>query len=203
MKKITLSLFILLAGISLLHAQTSEQEILDQLANQACSCIKKSDITEFTQEKIQMELSLCFMQELGSLDDAKLKALDADMTDQSSMMKLGQKIGMRMVSICPDVMMKMAQTQTQTQVKSAGQASGTIKGITGNELSYIQLDDGTGDVNSFLWLSKVEGADAFLSNPQGMIGKKVKITFESMEIYSPKTKGYNNKKVITKIEVME
>ncbi len=203
MKKITLALFFLFSGMSLLQGQTSEQEILDQIAGQGCDCISKLDLTGLSQDERNMKFGFCLMEKLGSLDEAQLKALNIDVADQASLQKFGEKVGMRMATKCPDVMMKIAQMQSETQIKSVSEASGTVKSITGSELSYIQLDDGTGDVNSFLWLSQVDGADAFLANPQAMVGKKVKITFENMDIYSPKTKGYNNKNVITKIEVIE
>ncbi len=199
MKKIILLFVLLFSGLSLMQAQ----EMLDEIAKQGCECIGKLDLTGLSQDEKNMKFGLCLMESLGSMDQAKLKELDIDMTNQASMQKFGEKVGMKMAVNCPDVMMKIAQMQSESQLKTVSQISGTVKGVSGQELSYIQLDDGTGDVNSFLWLSKVDGADDFVSNPQAMIGKKVKISFETMDIYSPKTKGYNSKKVITSIEVIE
>jgi len=198
MKQITLFLFFLFSGAGLLQAQ----DVLDDIASQGCECIGKLDLSGLSQDEKNMKFGLCLMESLGSMDQAKLKELGIDMSSQTSMQKFGEKIGMRMAAKCPDVMMKIAQMQSETQVKQLSEASGTVKGIAGNELSYIQLDDGTGDLNSYLWLQRVEGADAFTGNPQALVGKKVKISFESMEIYSPKTKGYSTKKVITAIEII-
>ena len=201
MKQITLLLLFFFTGM--FAAQAQEDEALDQIASQGCDCISKLDLTGLSQDEKNMKFGFCLMEKLGDLDQAQTKALGIDMTDQASLQKFGEKVGMRMAVKCPDVMMKIAQVQSETQIKSVSESSGMVKGITGTELSYIQLDDGTGDVNSFLWLKKVDGADGFLANPQAMVGKKVKITFETMDIYSPKTKGYNSKKVITAIQVIE
>lgn len=200
MKQITLLFLFLLTGMTTILAQ---DDVLDQIASQGCDCIGKLDVTGLSQDEKNMKFGFCLMDKLGGLDKAQIEALGIDMTDQASLQKFGEKVGMRMAVKCPDVMMKIAQVQSETQIQSVSESSGVIKGITGNELSYIQLDDGTGDVNSYLWLKKVKGADAFLANPQSMVGKKVKITYESMDIYSPKTKGYNSKKVITAIQVIE
>jgi hypothetical protein len=200
MKQITLFILFLFLGVT---SSMAQDEILDEIASQGCDCVEKLDLTGLSQDEKNMKFGFCLMEKLGNLDQAQMNALGIDMTDQASLQKFGEKVGFRMATKCPNVMMKIAQVQSDTQIKSVSEASGTVKGITGSELSYVQIDDGTGDLNSFLWLKKVDGADAFLSNPQAMVGKKVKITFETMDIYSSKTKGYNSKKVITAIEVIQ
>lgn len=200
MKQITLFILCLFLGTA---TSVAQDDILDQIASEGCDCVEKLDVTGLSQDEKNMKFGLCLMEKLGSLDQAQMETLGIDMTDQASLQKFGEKVGFRMATKCPNVMMKIAQAQSSTQIKSVSEASGVVKSITGSELSYIQLDDGTGDVNSFLWLQKVDGAEAFLANPQAMVGKKVTITFENMDIYSPKTKGYNSKKVITAIEVMQ
>ncbi len=200
MKQITLLLLFLLSGTLVSFAQ---DDVLDQIASQGCDCIGKLDVSGLSQDEKNMKFGFCLMEKLGGLDQAQIKALGIDMTDQASLQQFGEKVGMRMAVKCPDVMMKIAQVQSETEMKTVSEVNGTVKGITGSELSYVQLDDGTGDVNSFLWLKKVDGAEAFVGNPQSMVGKKVKITYETMDIYSPKTKGYNSKKVITAIKVIQ
>lgn len=211
MKGIQLIFFFLLAGAMTIQAQDQEA-LMDQIAEKACECAKDLDMATMSESDIQAKLGMCMMQNMMSMDQEKLKALDLDMTNQTAMTEFGQKVGFKMAAKCPEVMMAMAKNQMEnsTATESApataksdagstatlSQVSGTVKGIAGKDITFIQVEDASGAISAFMWLDEFEGDDAFKSNPDGLVGKKVRVTYDKINVYSPKAKTYSSRKVI-------
>ncbi len=211
MKKIQLIFCFLALGLVTTYAQ--DDDLTDQIAEKACSCAKELDFSSMEQQAIQEKLGLCMLQNLMTIDQEKLKAINVDMTDQKKMNEFSQKMALKMASKCPDVMMRMATQQGQTGTASSSPSkasdskseyaavSGTVKGIVGKDITFIQLEDGSGALSAFMWLNQFEGEAAFRSNPEAMIGKKVRITYDKIDVYSPNSKTYSSRKVIKSLSV--
>lgn len=210
MKKVQL-IFCFLA-LSLVTTYAQDDDFMDQIVEKACSCAKELDFSSMEQQAIQEKLGLCMIQNLMNMDQEKLKTMNVDMTDQKKMNEFSQKMALKMASKCPDVMMKMAMQQGQVSTAPSSSSkpdtkgefaaiSGTVKGIVGKDLTFVQLEDASGSISAFMWLDQFEGEAAFRSNPEAMIGKKVRITYDKIDVYSPNSKTYSSRKVIKSLSV--
>ena len=184
------------------------QEIIDQMASDACDCMNEKDLSDKSAEEIQMELSLCLMQKISSYQKQLQEQLKVNISDQKDMQDLGQKIGLKMVTICPETMMKMAQVQSATAPSAPEEAEtyqleGTVTGIEGDEFTFLVLKDESGRTQKFLWLRYFDGSDAFAGNPGSAVGKKVRLIYAPIECYSPKLNEYLQRNEIKALKVIE
>ncbi|HKK78695.1 MAG TPA: hypothetical protein VJ933_03660, partial [Phaeodactylibacter sp.] len=125
-------------------------------------------------------------------------------SDQETMQQLGQDIGMRMVTKCPQYMMKLANQQAAPQstapapIKKASRLKGTIKAISGDEVAVVTVVEENGRSHKMLWLDFFPGS-ARLQNPSEAVGKEVTVEYQEMEVYSPKANEYFKRKKIAGI----
>ncbi len=200
MKKLILPLL-----LTLLSLPAIAQDLLDELAIATCSCAEEKKLLDMKTEEMQMQLGFCIMEAVGANEAAYQKAYgDFNPTDQKAMQKLGEDVAMRMVTRCPDVLMKLSQQAAPGQQATApqpspagGQVSGQLQGISGNELAIISIKEANGRTQKLLWLGYFPGCDELMGNPKALAGKQVTASYEIREIYDPAAGEHRDRKVIT------
>ncbi len=203
-KKIIVSIFIL--NLTTLFAQT-EEEAYEILATEICECINKIGLDKAKTE-IQKNLGICMLNSFGkNKDKFEKENLNLKMNDYQSGKALGEKIGVKMAIICPEVFMAFMDKETVNKydysaTKSAS-ISGVIKSISDGDVSYITIIDSDNKKQKFIWLRNFEGSDKIIENEKAVINKKVKIEFVNTECYIPKMKEYYMQKEIVKMEFIE
>jgi hypothetical protein len=202
MKNKTL-LFLILAFISVPGFSQTE-EVYKTIAKETCDCLAKKnfDYKKAGKAEIQMALGLCMM------ESAQRSNLTIDPTNMQQMTELGQKIGLQMAPICPEVF----QAFTEDAEKLMGQEeeeedpefftlSGKVKSVEEKDFFYINVKESTGKENKFIWLYYFDGSDEFKDDPKKLIGKDVTITYMLLEVLQPKSKVYYNLNVISGLEI--
>ncbi len=187
------------------------QDVLDILAEDACDCISKKDTDEMSMEDLQMQLSMCLMESVGNNQEAFQKQYgDFNPSDQAAMQEFGQQVGMKMVTKCPQVMMKMAgNAQAPPQAappgsapsQPAGSLTGTFQGVSGDEVAVLTIKESNGRTQKLLWLDYFKGSDRLMEDPAALKGKTVKVEFETIEVYAPQAKEYFDRKKVISLEV--
>lgn len=197
----------LLGAMMLLAQPVLAQDVLDILAGNACECISKKDTDQMSMEDLQMQLSMCLMESVGKNQEAFTREYgELDISDQAAMQDFAQKIAMRMVTKCPQVMMKVASTsqgmpQSSETPKTATILEGVFQGVSGSEMAVIEIKEANGRTQKLLWMSYFQGSDQLISNPASLKGKAVTVEYETIEVYSPKAKEYFDRKKITSLKV--
>lgn len=196
---------LLLAGLCL---PLAAQDLMDKLADEACTCISKKDVEKMDSEQLQIQLGFCIMESVGNHADEFQKQFgDLNPSDSEAMTKLGEQIGMKMAFKCPTVLMKMATVQTEVTTIPAPammeELTGTVKAIDGDEIAQVTVVDEAGRTHKLLWLRYFKGSDRFISEPGKVVGSKVKVTFETIEAYSPKAREYYDRKEIREVEFLK
>ncbi len=212
-------LFFVLTVLSanMLNAQTEEQ--LDKMTVATCNCAEKKDFSKITSDAYQMELGLCIISALEVLPEKERKKIN--LTDGESMGSLGEKIGLRMASKCPKVLMVISKLEMDRQKEEkatdvskengnmppppptggTGSISGTIKEIKESDFVTIVLIDDSQKEYRLLWINHFRGESDYISNPQMLKGKKVEIGYYENERYVPQMKEYVSFKNIYEIKV--
>lgn len=171
------------------------QNMLDTLTRETCDCIANKDLESFDAEQLNLELGFCMIESLNRHKDAE-HALDVNIYDAESMRELGEQVGMRMAVTCPEVIAKIA-ALSNDKAAAENELEGIIVGIEGREFGFVIVEDASGRAHKLLWLRYFDNAEQLTQNPNGAIGKRVRVRFEPIECYSPAEGDYFERKEIT------
>jgi hypothetical protein len=197
MKRIFVAVFLLMGGIAA-YGQT----YMDAIVNQCCDCMNKipQDVTD--REELEMKLGLCIIE--ASLPYKKqLKkemGIDLDHMDREAE-KLGAAIGVKMLGVCPDAVMRMAaNAQDDEEDASVETINGTITKVDKDFFVVFSVKDDAGKVSKYYWMTFIESEDDFATSYAALLGKDVSISYKTQEFFDPKIGEYRKFFVITKIQ---
>lgn len=159
------------------------QEDYKGIAQETCECIQKKDLSNASKKSIEMALGLCMFEVVQA------RKIEVDMADGEAMRKFGEKVGMQMAPICPEIFAKLAD-EAEEAAPATESVSGTVKSIEEKEFLFVTLKDQNNKEVRLVWLRHVEGADEFLNDYKKLIGKKVTLTYQNLELFNAKAKGY-------------
>jgi hypothetical protein len=201
MKKIILS-----SVFTFIFINANAQDILDKVTKEVCSCTagKVESMKTSTPDAIKMQLGLCILSSYTNHKPEIVAKYGEVMEKDGAMEKLGEDIGMKMVTICPDVLMSIASTggfadDDSSKVAESKTIEGEISDIKIDQFVTIQIKDKNGRAYSFLFLNYFETASLFTNNE---IKKKDKITvtYTETELYDTKEKEFRYFKIITQLD---
>jgi hypothetical protein len=187
------------------QAQNSKDSLMKLVTKDVCDELGTKNLTGKSMDELQMEFSLAFMPALMKHKDALEKELGGDVTDKAGMEKMGQEIGMRLVTECPaflKIMGSMDPAAMEKPTRSPVAMSGTtIKGtllkVVPGELTHLLIKDTKGKTVKVWWMDYFDGSDDMADNPQKMTNKKVTVNYTEKEVYSAALKDYVKIKVAT------
>lgn len=193
------NIFLLLFSISSVFAFSQSSDAYKKLAEYTCTCLESKDLNA---QNLENQLGLCLMNAIR--DNPKL-IKGANLGNTGAMEKLGEKVGVQMAFICPEVFMLMIEEENKNIKKELNEskinsiAYGEIEGFENNELSFLLLKEIEGETRKYLWLRAFEGDTELLKMGNNAIGLKVTIEYNEIEIYNPKLGEYLKRKEIKAI----
>jgi len=188
---------------SLFFFNAHSQDILETVAKEVCSCTtsKSEKLKELTGEKLQMELGLCIVASYSN-HEKELSAKYGNVIDGGDglMEKLGRDIGLKMVTICPDILMSIAGDDSEDEVVAeALTLEGQIVEIKSEQFLTVSVKDNSGRIHSVLMLTFFEGSNLLIENKLKK-NDKVSIDYWEQEFYDVKAKDFRYYKVIQGIK---
>jgi hypothetical protein len=206
MKGLFILLLIIISSAS--YSQQKSQKKLSpaelKLSGQVCDCLTKIDISAI---KGPQEAGKAFEDCITAHADLIMNIAaerKIDITDETAMNALGLDVGKNLLTQnCAAALklgMKMSDgdnNETRTQ-----EFEGIFKRIEDKGFNYIILTDKAGSEKSFIWLRQFPGSERFTAPAAGLTGKRLKVTWQDVEVYLPSAKGYYNVKEITSIDIL-
>ena len=190
------------------------QDVYDKIANESCSCIKaiKVDFTKNNDAKtMQANAGLCMIDCYTAHKSEISETEQAQYSGSDGMRKLGEKIGIKMMSYCPDIVIAMgrkyldennANNKVLEKIKG-NQLTFTIDGkitaIETEEFVTIKVKDKNNRIYNFLLLNYFETASLFTENKIN-IGDDLSVGYSEEELYDPVTKDFKYFKIITSLK---
>ncbi len=180
----------------------AQQKMLDSL----CNCMSHLDYSKITTAKEAHNAFMdCFTKHADLLQDVATEE-GTDITDDAKMNVIGETIGKNLLKQNCGSFLKLATLMAKDknndeetpEIKST---SGTFKRIDNKGFNYIVLNE-NGSEKSFIWLHQFPDSEKFMNGATGLTGKKLKISWQSTEVYLPQAKGYYEVKEITGIEIL-
>ncbi|MGY4539060.1 hypothetical protein ACVW0P_003486 [Mucilaginibacter sp. UYNi724] len=205
MKKIIL-LLMLFCAVNIAKAQkTAVGPIEQKFTTSLCDCLSKLDQTTITtSEEANKAFMECFMAQSDLLVDLAAER-NVTMDDGGAMNKIGADIGANLLKQKCSAFIKLAVKMNDKKKEDAAASlstSGTFKRIDSKGFNYIVITDATGSEKSFIWLRQFPGSENFMGLTTKYTGKKLKVTWQEMEVYLPAAKGYYKVKEIVGVDVL-
>ncbi len=173
------------------------------MARAACSCLESKNLSD-DYEKLKIEAGMCILTYYQQHSDAVNEYFGIDEFNGDTGRKIGEKLGVKMVTICPDLVVKLGQSKIAADEGEEGPSTYTINGkvvkMEGQDLITYHVKADDGKTYKVLWYRNFPGSEELVEDPKSIVGKKVNVTVEDVECYIPKAKGYYSVKEIRKIK---
>ncbi len=194
------SLFVFVLSLFCLNAKS--QDILDVITKEVCSCAneKKEMFKDTGAEKAQMQLGLCIISSFSSYEKEVTAKYGNVMENEGAMEKLGGDVGMKMVSVCPDVLMMFADMEAaEAEETPVLTVEGKIVEIKSEQFLTVIVKDNSGRNHTLLVLTFFEDSNLLIENKLKK-NDKVSVEYWEQEFYDPKAKDFRNYKGIQGIK---
>lgn len=202
MRNLVIAVALSMAALS----SAQSQDILDTMAKEVCSCLEKKDFSKINdRQKMVTDAGLCMIESYMLHEQEAGKELGVKEFNEETGRLLGQKIGLRMANICPDVVIKMGTVANKEMNENTGEAEeelvleGKISSIEEGDFIFYNLKEKSGKSHRLLWFQNFKGSDEFVKDPKKLVGKNVTLKVKEVECYIPKAKGYYSLKEIVEI----
>lgn len=194
---------ILIAGFIFVAHHSFSQVYLDKIVQESCNCVSKVSQT-LDNEQYTQELGICMIvaAEPYRKQLKKDHNIDFDKIDVDGE-KLGKLLGIKMASVCPDLILAVAKKSGNDESAPAESKSfeGIITKIENEFFVVLHIKDGSGKTNKFYWLTYVESGIEVAERYDSMVGTSVAVTYRSEEFFDPKIKEYRSFSIIEKLDL--
>lgn len=203
-KNLLLFTIIFMIMCRVVHAQMATPGPVEQrMTDSLCKSLARLDISKITtKEEAVKAYTECVMAHADLLPDLAAER-KVDMTDQNAMRTVGIDLAKNLVKQKCDYFLKLAVKMNSKEVEEVDRSiTGTFKRIDVKGFNYVVITETGKSERSFLWLRQFPNSERFISGTAGLIGKKLKITWQELEVYLPQAKGYYKVKEILNIDIL-
>ena len=197
---------ICILSFSGLFAQIDSKEaLLEVIAKETCDCIssKIEDVMQADAAKVELEFGLCIMESYSKHKKNEDKYLNISFSNDASLEKFGEEIGITMVGYCPNVFMAFAgNLEDEETIIESFEIYGEFSKIKTEQFNLVYFKDNNNREQKMLWFGYFEGSN-LLNDTSALKGQKLHIIYEEIELYDPNITDYRNFKVLKKIEKVE
>ncbi|WP_107831267.1 hypothetical protein ABZR88_05020 [Mucilaginibacter yixingensis] len=203
MKRPILIAVLALAAVSVKAQTAGPGPVEKRLSDSLCACVTKLDLSKInTKDEAVQAYTNCVMQHADLLPDLAAEK-KVQMEDQDAMRTIGIELAQTLMKQKCDAFVKLSLLMAKDKAAAlANSTFGTFKRIDVKGFNYVVITDAAGSEKSFLWLREFPGSANFMQPPYKASGKKIKITWQEMEVYLPQAKGYYKVKEITGISIL-
>ena len=201
MKKIFL-LVVLFCNVALYS-----QDVLEVIAKETCECLtsKKSKNPNLSVEDFKSEVGVCMIKSYSDHMSEFKGADKVNFTDKEGMTKLGEQVAIKMLQICPDMIMELGRNAVkqyeddEVAEEEDPTLSGEVVDIKWEQFITLQLKDKTGRNYNLLLLDSFDTA-SLLTNNEIKKKDKLIVSYTEIELFDAKAKEYRYFKILTNLE---
>lgn len=174
----------------------AEKRMTDSL----CSSVNRLDLSKITtKEEAIAAYTKCVEEHVDLLNDLAIER-KVDIGEMAAMRRIGVDLALDLYKMKCEKFMQFSRLMAIQTVKNELSQSdltiGTFKRIDQSGFNYIVISDKDNNEKSFIWLRQFPGSEKLKNSIAQYVGKKVKVTWQNMEVYLPQSKGYYNVKEI-------
>lgn len=199
MKKIFLLLVLLCNAVSY------SQDVLAVIAKETCQCLeaKKAKEPNLSAADFKTEVGVCMIKSYTDHMSEFKPSEKVDFTDEEGMSKLGENVAIKMLQICPDMILELGRSAIDEGKEEVQKEDAFLLGevidVKWEQFVTLQLKDQTGRNYNFLLLDSFDTAP-LLTNNEIKKKDKLKVSYTEVELFDSKAKEFRYFKILTKIE---
>lgn len=197
MKKIVL-LLVLVGNITFAQKLTKDQ-LTDKLADKACDCVNKQEITK---ENFELTIGICLLEGINAFEKDVEKYYGKNViSNDEKMEELGTNIGAKMGLKCPTVFKFMLDEEADEAVADEAEdliLSGKISEIKSEQFLTFVVKEDSGKNNQFILLSSFDNA-FLLTDKVLKTSDAVDVTYYEMDLFDAKLGKSVSFKIVTDI----
>lgn len=200
----TIRTFLLLTLLAITSG-LSAQDVLDKIARESCDCLNALDRTTMKGDALQMQLGLCMMKAAAPYEKELRKQHKVDMArlDSDTGERLGELVGMRLVSVCPDFLAMISEMQEETEPATPDapvtSVNGTVTGLRDRQFSTVLVKDVSGRTVELMRLEHFPNADMLAGT--AATGLSATFFYTMRELYDPVAGTYRSTNVLVGMEM--
>jgi hypothetical protein len=177
------------------------QDYLEKIAGETCSCAKSIPDSLETQ-RTYLELGSCMLRVAEPYKKQLKKDYAFDLDDiESGAKSLGKIVGLKMATICPDVLLRLNQKKKEGEKTLQTEFfQGRVTKIEKDFFVIFSINDNAGKSLKFYWLTNAESNIELVNKYEQLFDKDVKVKYHLMTLFDPKINDYRSFNVIDKIE---
>jgi hypothetical protein len=192
MKKYILFLFFI-------SATTFSQDVKDKIAKETCECTTKLDLDEMDSSDLELNFGLCMLESYNKHINEFAENEKLDFENNAQMEKFGEEIALKMLSFCPDMILKLGEGyKSDETVSNDLTIEGIFNGTKAETFFNVIIKEPTGKTTKLILLDYFENAylitDKLLKNNQ-----EVKVTYYEAKLFDSKSNSFVATKIITNI----
>lgn len=195
---------VIFTAIALIGAASYGQDVIQTIAAETCSCIseKKLDLEKVPGQQLESEFAGCFFNSYNTHLAEVEKVETIDFGDEEQMGKFGEKVAMKMLGICPDVLIAMGRSDdgsSETAAPVVQVVEGEVTDIKTSDFVTIVVKDKNGRSHNLMLMNYFDSSSLYTDN---LLKKKDKVTvsYSEIDMYDPKAKEFRYYKIISGLE---
>jgi len=195
----------------------SSQDVYDKIANESCSCIKskKVDFTKNIEAKdMQINAGLCIIDSYTAYKSEISESDQLQYSGSNGLRKLGEKVAIKMMPICPEVLMSMGRKYLDEKDAKVNQSLEiinedspltvspvircSVNSIETKQFITLKVKDKDNRIHNLLFLYPFATA-SLLTDNEIKIGDELTVGYSEKEMYDPISKDFKYFKIITSL----
>jgi hypothetical protein len=186
--------------ILLVTSLSYSQDYLDIIGKETCECIKakKFDLSKPNVLELQGALGSCMMTSYSVYREKMSPNDRAEYGDSQGMRKLGENIGIKMLTHCPELIIALGSStddKESTVEDLATVLEGEFLEIKTSDFISITMKDLTGRIHSLLLLNHFVNAE-LITDKVLKKNETITVSYKDHEFYDPKSKDFKYYKVL-------
>ena len=190
----------------------SQEAALNKVAQKVCDYMKTDEYKAMDKQEKTMKMGFKMIEFYGTFRDEFDEDAISTFNEEAGR-KLGEKIGLRMATICPNELMEMAaeymdedededssitmeEEEEEVEETVINSVEGNITAIENDVLTYISVKDTKGKTHKILITEKFDGVDVI---NKSNLRKDVSLDFIEQQFYDLSERDYVYKKVLKSI----
>lgn len=198
MKKLLL-LFVIFGNVAFAQKLTKD-ELSEKLAEKACACAEKQEITK---ENFELTIGICLLEGINAFEKDVEKHYGKDIiTNSEKMEELGYEVGKRMGLKCPTVFQFMIDEESaggeedfETEELSV---SGKVSEIKSDQFISFVVKEDSGKNNPFILLSNFDNS-YLLTDKVLKVSDAVDVFYYELELFDAKLGKFVSYNIVTDI----
>ncbi|MFC4740044.1 hypothetical protein ACFO3U_08560 [Flavobacterium ponti] len=189
-------LFFVLSSFSMFS-----QDVKDIIAKETCECSTKLDLSTMSSDDLELNFGLCMLESYNNHIDEFSESEKLDFENSTQMEKFGEQIALKMLTFCPDVILKLGEgygddeSETSTDLSIEGTFNATS---TTGSFFTISIKESNGKLTNLVLLDNFDNSYLIVDK---VIKKNeaVNVTYYEVELFDMKLNRFVTTKIITNI----